>query len=70
MIYFDAFAPQKQAELWEPEIFERCFSWLTHGGCLTTYCAQGAFRRALKAAGFTIEKLVGPPNGKREMTRQ
>ena len=33
-----------------------------------TYCAQGAFKRALKKVGFTVESIPGPP-GKREMTR-
>ena len=68
LIYFDAFAPQAQPELWELPVLERMFSSLRSEGALVTYCAQGAFRRNLKQAGFHIEKLQGPP-GKREMTR-
>lgn len=68
VIYFDAFAPEKQPEMWLPALFEKLYGMLTQNGIMVTYCAQGQFRRNLKAAGFTVEKLQGPPN-KREMTR-
>lgn len=68
IIYFDAFAPQAQPELWSVEVMERMFTSLKDQGILVTYCAQGEFKRNLKKAGFTVEKLQGPP-GKREMTR-
>jgi tRNA U34 5-methylaminomethyl-2-thiouridine-forming methyltransferase MnmC len=68
LVYYDAFAPDKQPEMWTREIFTRIFEHLTPGGTLTTYCVKGAVKRTLKAAGFTIEKLPGPP-GKREMLR-
>ncbi len=68
VIYFDAFAPQDQPELWTPEVFERMFKALAPEGVLVTYCAQGEFKRNLKKAGFQVERLPGPP-GKREMTR-
>ncbi|CAN5215300.1 tRNA (5-methylaminomethyl-2-thiouridine)(34)-methyltransferase MnmD [soil metagenome] len=68
LIYFDAFAPDAQPGLWTEEIFQTLYNQTQPGGILTTYCAKGIVRRALKAAGFVIEKLPGPP-GKREMTR-
>ncbi len=68
VVYFDAFAPRKQAEMWEIFQMERCFALTQPGGCLVTYCAMGQFRRNLKAAGYTVAKIPGPP-GKREMTR-
>ncbi|MFT2007091.1 tRNA (5-methylaminomethyl-2-thiouridine)(34)-methyltransferase MnmD [Pontibacter sp. 13R65] len=68
IVYFDAFAPEKQPELWTEEMFRKLFEATRPGGVLVTYCAKGSFKRALKAAGFTIEALPGPP-GKREMTR-
>jgi tRNA U34 5-methylaminomethyl-2-thiouridine-forming methyltransferase MnmC len=68
LIYFDAFAPQKQPELWTAAIFRMLFEATVPGGTLVTYCAQGQFRRDLRAAGWEVEKLPGPP-GKREMTR-
>ena len=68
VIYFDAFAPNKQPEVWDSIVFERLYQSLVPGGNLVTYCAQGEFKRKLKAAGFKVEKLPGPP-GKREMTR-
>jgi tRNA U34 5-methylaminomethyl-2-thiouridine-forming methyltransferase MnmC len=69
VVYFDAFAPQKQPELWTPELLGKCFEALVPGGVLTTYCAQGQFKRDLRAAGFSVARVEGPPGGKREMTR-
>lgn len=69
VIYFDAFAPEKQPEMWEPALFNRLFSLLNPQGILTTYCAKGVVRRMLQTAGFEVERLPGPPNGKREMLR-
>ena len=40
---------------------------LNSGGHLTSYCAKGQFKRNLKAVGFEVEGVPGPP-GKREMT--
>jgi tRNA U34 5-methylaminomethyl-2-thiouridine-forming methyltransferase MnmC len=68
LIYYDAFGPRVQPELWTLAIFEQLFHWLTPGGVLVTYCAKGQVKRDLKAAGFVVETLAGPP-GKREMTR-
>ena len=68
LIYYDAFAPQAQPELWSAEVMSRMFLSLKMEGALVTYCAQGAFKRNLKKAGFLVEALQGPP-GKREMTR-
>ena len=68
LIYFDAFAPEKQPELWTDEIFRKLYGALLPGGILVSYCAKGSFKRSLKAAGFTLEALPGPA-GKREMTR-
>ncbi|WP_310393730.1 tRNA (5-methylaminomethyl-2-thiouridine)(34)-methyltransferase MnmD [Hymenobacter sp.] len=68
LIYFDAFAPDKQPELWTEAIFRKLHAATRPGGVLVTYCAQGQFRRNLRAAGWCVEKLPGPP-GKREMTR-
>lgn len=68
VIYFDAFAPTAQPDLWTKEIFQKLNSMLYPGGLLTTYCSKGEVRRAMQAAGFIVEKIPGPP-GKREMVR-
>ncbi|MEL7020202.1 MAG: tRNA (5-methylaminomethyl-2-thiouridine)(34)-methyltransferase MnmD [Bacteroidota bacterium] len=68
VVYFDAFAPNSQPELWETPIMERMYNALKPDGALVTYCAKGAVKRTMKALGFTVERLQGPP-GKREMTR-
>ena len=69
IVYFDAFAPDKQPEMWDESIFRRIAAVLTPGGILTTYCAKGEVRRRLQRAGFTVERLPGPPGGKREILR-
>lgn len=68
VIFFDAFAPRTQPHLWGDNIVRKMFNMLVPGGILTTYCAQGEFRRCLRRHGFSIESLPGPP-GKREITR-
>ena len=68
LIYFDAFAPEKQPNMWTEEIFNRLYLLCRDEATLTTYCAKGAVRRMLQAAGFVVERLPGPP-GKREMLR-
>lgn len=68
LIYYDAFAPGTQPELWTQIAFEAAFQSLNPGGILVTYCAKGDVKRNMKSAGFEVERLPGPP-GKREMTR-
>ena len=68
LIYFDAFAPDKQSEMWTNLVFEKIFNHMNTNGVLVTYCAKGVVRKILKDSGFFIEKLPGSP-GKREMTR-
>lgn len=68
IIYFDAFAPTAQPELWNDAMMAAMFRALKPNGILTTYCAKGSVKRSMKKAGFMVEGLKGPP-GKREMTR-
>lgn len=68
VIYFDAFAPEKQPEMWSQAIFDKLFSLSNPNAIITTYCAKGIVRRMLQSAGFTVERLPGPP-GKREILR-
>lgn len=68
IIYYDAFAPNKQAEMWSENILQHVCSYLQKGGIFVTYCAQGHVRRTLKTIGLQIERLPGPP-GKWEMLR-
>ena len=68
VVFFDAFSPEKQPFMWTQERFEMIFKHCNSGGIITTYCAKGAVRRAMQAAGFTVERLKGPP-GKREILR-
>lgn len=68
LCWFDAFSPRYQAILWTESVFQKLFDLLAPGGRLVTYSAKGDVQRALKATGFDLEKLPGPP-GKREMLR-
>jgi tRNA U34 5-methylaminomethyl-2-thiouridine-forming methyltransferase MnmC len=68
IIYFDAFAPSAQPELWTRKIFENMYKLLLPDGILVTYCSKGDVRRNMQAAGFTVERTLGPA-GKREMLR-
>lgn len=69
VVYFDAFAPEKQPEMWDAQLFERLYVSMNKGGILTTYCAKGIVRRMLQSVGFVVERLSGPPGGKREILR-
>jgi tRNA U34 5-methylaminomethyl-2-thiouridine-forming methyltransferase MnmC len=68
LVYYDAFAPAAQPELWTQQIFEQLYALLMDGGVLVTYCSKGEVRRNMLASGLKVEKLAGPP-GKREMLR-
>ena len=68
VIYFDAFSPDKQAEMWTQERFQMIYDHCNEGAVLTTYSAKGAVRRNLQAVGFQVERLAGPI-GKREILR-
>ena len=68
IIYFDAFAPSCQPELWEEDIHRKLYNSLNPSGILVTYCAKGQFKRMLKSLGYRLE-MVNGPNKKREMTR-
>lgn len=68
VVFFDAFGPRKQSEMWSQSVLEQMYTILKPNGFLVTYCAQGQVKRDLKSVGFTVEVLPGPP-GKREMTR-
>lgn len=68
LIYFDAFDPNVQPELWTEQILKKMFTMLYNGGILTTYSSKGSVRRTMQAAGFTVEKIAGPPH-KREIVR-
>jgi len=68
LIYFDAFAPTAQPEMWTLDVFNHLSENTMQGGVLVTYCAKGQVRRNMIEAGFRVEKIAGPP-GKREMLR-
>lgn len=68
LVFYDAFAPSKQAEMWDLELLRKLVAMMCPGAVLVTYCARGQFKRDLAALGFVVETLPGPP-GKKEMVR-
>lgn len=66
LVYFDAFGPRVQPELWTEELFGKIYASMKSGGRLVTYSSKGSVRRAMQEVGFEVEKHPGPP-GKREM---
>lgn len=68
LVYFDAFAPEKQNDMWSQELFDNLYNVMNSDGILVTYCAKGVVRRMMQQSGFIVERLPGPP-GKREMLR-
>jgi len=68
VVFFDAFAPNKQPELWDTLVFEKIYKIMRKNSLMVTYCCQGQAKRNMISAGFEVEKVPGPP-GKREMLR-
>ncbi|MDL2228351.1 tRNA (5-methylaminomethyl-2-thiouridine)(34)-methyltransferase MnmD [Bacteroidales bacterium OttesenSCG-928-K03] len=68
LIYYDAFSPSRQPELWSEEIFTKLRDCLFPNGVIVTYCAKNSFKKMLKSLGFEVESHPGP-TGKREVTR-
>lgn len=69
VVYFDAFAPEKQPEMWSEDAFRRLYNTMNNKAVLTTYCAKGNIRRLLAEIGFSVERIAGPIGGKREILR-
>lgn len=68
VVYFDAFGPEIQPELWSESVFKLIYNSMKNGGVMTTYSVKGSVRRTMKSVGFDVKKIPGPP-GKREITR-
>ncbi len=68
IVYFDAFGPDKQPEMWTEDIFRKIYTAMNPGGLLVTYSSKGDVKRRFQKCGFIVEKIPGPP-GKREMLR-
>jgi tRNA U34 5-methylaminomethyl-2-thiouridine-forming methyltransferase MnmC len=67
LVYYDAFAPRKQPEMWTEEVLQKTVNSLRQGGLLTTYCANGQFKRNLKSMGLSLQNPPGI-GGRKEIT--
>ncbi len=61
IVYFDAFSPEKQPEMWSLPVFKKLFDLMTEAAVLLTYSSKGIVKQALRDAGFIVERLPGPP---------
>lgn len=68
VVYYDAFAPSRQPDMWTMDILKKVSDAMVSGGIIVTYCAKGQLKRDLMTLGLTVETLSGPP-GKKEMVR-
>jgi tRNA U34 5-methylaminomethyl-2-thiouridine-forming methyltransferase MnmC len=68
LIYFDAFAPNDQPDMWAPLNFRKLYQSTAKNGVLVTYCSKGIVKQALRDAGYFVERLPGPP-GKRHILK-
>jgi len=68
LVYFDAFAPDKQPEMWSEEVFRKISGVTLSGGIIVTYSSKGQIKRILRSNGFSVYLIPGPP-GKREVIR-
>tara|TARA_R110002073_G_scaffold133122_19_gene280301 strand:- start:9275 stop:10102 length:828 start_codon:yes stop_codon:yes gene_type:complete len=66
-IYFDPFAPDTNAELWQTPMLAVMYKLLNMDGRFVTYCVKREVRDRLKAVGFDVRKIRGPEGGKREV---
>jgi tRNA U34 5-methylaminomethyl-2-thiouridine-forming methyltransferase MnmC len=60
LVYFDAFSPEKQPELWTKQIFKSIYDRLNKNGLLVTYSSKGIVKQALREAGFEVKRKKGP----------
>ena len=67
LIYFDAFSPSKQPEMWVLDNFKKLYNCLNRNGVLITYSSKGDVKRTIKEVGFNVFSVEGP-TGKREIT--
>jgi len=61
VVFFDAFAPSRQPELWQEEALTALVQGMICGAVLVTYSAQGNFRRTLASLGLSVDRIPGPP---------
>ena len=65
-MYYDAFGPTSQPELWNLDALRKSVDMLNSDGIWVTYCSKGEVRRGLVSLGMKAERMAGPP-GKRHM---
>ncbi|MBA1262499.1 bifunctional tRNA (5-methylaminomethyl-2-thiouridine)(34)-methyltransferase MnmD/FAD-dependent 5-carboxymethylaminomethyl-2-thiouridine(34) oxidoreductase MnmC [Stutzerimonas stutzeri] len=57
--FLDGFAPAKNPDMWQPELFAQLARLSAPGATLATFTSAGIVRRGLLAAGFEVERIPG-----------
>ncbi|RUR53024.1 bifunctional tRNA (5-methylaminomethyl-2-thiouridine)(34)-methyltransferase MnmD/FAD-dependent 5-carboxymethylaminomethyl-2-thiouridine(34) oxidoreductase MnmC [Vreelandella populi] len=57
--FLDGFAPSKNPQMWQPELFEAMAARSRPGATFATFTCAGIVKRGLKAAGFAWKKVPG-----------
>ena len=65
--YLDGFAPAKNPDMWQIELFDTLAKLSKPGTTISTFTSAGIVRRGLIAAGFKMSKVPGPGK-KREIS--
>jgi tRNA U34 5-methylaminomethyl-2-thiouridine-forming methyltransferase MnmC len=68
LVYYDAFSPTHQPELWTYEVLRKIYDSCKRGALLVTYSSKNIITKTLEDIGFEVEIIPGIP-GKREMIR-
>lgn len=57
--FLDGFAPAKNPDMWQPELFWHMARLSKTGATFATFTSAGAVRRSLQQAGFAVQKQAG-----------
>lgn len=58
-IYLDGFAPSKNPDMWQEQLFTGLARLSSHGSTVSTFTSAGLVKRGLQQAGFTVSKIKG-----------
>lgn len=60
VVFFDAFSPDCQPELWSKEVFAKIKEKLLPGAVMSTYSSKGFIKQHLRDLGFEVCRKPGP----------
>lgn len=60
VVFFDAFSPDCQPDLWSKDVFAKIKERLLPGAVMTTYSSKGFVKQNLRELGFEVLRKPGP----------